>query len=540
MEVVKLQLRHWQAEKLNDAINALRQGKTLLLNAKPGLGKTVFVEVLGMQLDKKVLIFTRTHSQLDSVYKNAKLLGLKMGFLVGKSASCIYAQGDEEPDEINCSKCTLKDKIKAIEDREPSKLLEEFKEATDYCPYYSLKANLKDKDVIAMTYPYLFQKPIRNSVFCNKDDCLKLEDYLIVIDEAHNLLEADKWFARKISRKTLEKALKEIEIVEKLSKVNAGRVREYINSLINYMSKLVRDGRCHELSLMPLPNKETNDELVVITRAYLNIDEGPVKKSGLKALLKFIETEGELYNCNGSLVKVPSDINELIEDALNVKTYKILMSGTLPESLTLTNSYKIIVNEGYGRGEYYYCPNVTSELRRRISNIPLYAMLLKRIYESSSKSVLSFFPSYEMLDRVRDKLSGIPVIEENRRTKHEEVLELMKTGKYLVMLVMRAKESEGVEFRDKENLFESLVLAGLPYPNVSDDMVKKRIERLSKLTGRNKDSIIHDLTAIVIKQTIGRAFRDPNDFVKIYLCDSRYKEYFSDLGLKEKEIKLFV
>ena len=39
---------------------------------------------------------------------------------------------------------------------------------------------------------------------------------------------------------------------------------------------------------------------------------------------------------------------------------------------------------------------------------------------------------------------------------------------------------------------------------------------------------------------IGRAFRDPNDFIRIYLCDSRYKEYFSDLGLKEKEIKLFV
>ena len=39
---------------------------------------------------------------------------------------------------------------------------------------------------------------------------------------------------------------------------------------------------------------------------------------------------------------------------------------------------------------------------------------------------------------------------------------------------------------------------------------------------------------------IGRAFRDPNDFVKIYLCDLRYKEYFPDLGLKEKEIKLFV
>ena len=534
-----MQLRQWQAEKLGEAINALKHGKTLLLNAKPGLGKTVFVEVLGMQLKKKVLIFTRTHSQLDSIYKNAKLLGLKTGFLIGKSASCIYAQGDEEPDEINCSKCRLKDKIKTIEDKEPSKLIEEFKDAVDYCPYYSLRANLKDKDVIAMTYPYLFQKPIRNSVFCNKDDCLKLEDYLIVIDEAHNLLEADKWFTRKISRKMLERALKEIEIVERLNRIDAKKVKDYINLLIDYMSKLIKDGRCHELSLMPLPDRETNGELIVVTRAYLNIDEGPVKKSSLKSLLKFVEMKGDLYNCNGSLVKVPSDVNQLIEDALNVKTFKVLMSGTLPESLTLTNSYKIVVNESYGRGEYYYCPNVTSELRKRNSNIPIYSILLKRIYENSSKSVLVFFPSYEMLESVRIHLSGIPVIEENKKTRHEEVLELMKTGKYLVMLVMRAKESEGVEFREKENLFESLVLAGLPYPNVSDDMVRKRIERLSKLTGKDEDSIIHDLTAIVIKQTIGRAFRDPNDYVKIYLCDSRYREYFADLGISEKEIKLF-
>nr|WP_011225222.1 helicase C-terminal domain-containing protein [Sulfolobus islandicus]CAG38265.1 hypothetical protein [Sulfolobus islandicus] len=49
-----------------------------------------------------------------------------------------------------------------------------------------------------------------------------------------------------------------------------------------------------------------------------------------------------------------------------------------------------------------------------------------------------------------------------------------------------------------------------------------------------------ELTLIVVKQTIGRAFRDPNDYVKVYLCDSRYKEYFSDLGVSEKEIKLFV
>ena len=98
-----------------------------------------------------------------------------------------------------------------------------------------------------------------------------------------------------------------------------------------------------------------------------------------------------------------------------------------------------------------------------------------------------------------------------------------------------------MEFRDgNRNLFSDMVLAGLPYPDVTDALVRRRVAKLAEASKRTEEEVAHELTLITIKQTIGRAFRDPNDFAKIYLCDSRYKDYFSDLGISEKEVKLFV
>ena len=98
-----------------------------------------------------------------------------------------------------------------------------------------------------------------------------------------------------------------------------------------------------------------------------------------------------------------------------------------------------------------------------------------------------------------------------------------------------------MEFRDEgnRNLFNDMVLSGLPYPDVSDALIKRRIEKLSKVTKKTEEEVAKQITLITIKQTISRAFCDPNDYVKAYLCDSRYKEYFPDLCISKKEIKLF-
>nr|WP_011229427.1 helicase C-terminal domain-containing protein [Sulfolobus sp. NOB8H2]CAA09115.1 hypothetical protein [Sulfolobus sp. NOB8H2] len=535
-----LRLREWQQEKLNESLEVIKNGKTLILSANPGAGKTIFALLLARMLNKKAVFFVRTHSEFESVYKNAKMLGMSVGFLFGKSSSCVYAEGNEDPEDINCDLCPLKEKIKVIEDKEPTKILSEIKHAEDYCPYYSMKSSLKDKEVIVLTYPYLFSKHIRNSLFMKKDG-LTPSEYLAVVDEAHNILEADKWFMKRITKKTVERAMEEVDVVGSLGKTSVNDIKDYLNSLLNFMEQLVSDGKCHSLPIIPRPNPELLRKINMVTATYVNLNKGPVNKSSLRALSKFLNESGEVFNCNGSLVVIPNTYYEEMNDALNLFKYKVLMSGTMPQ-ISLPNSHRIDVNVSLGKAEYYYCSSVSSSMRNRSSSAGVYAEVLSKIYSLSSSNVLVFFPSYAMLSLVKEKIKRIPIIEEGKKITHSEMIELMKGGKYLVFLVTRAKESEGIEFRDEKNknLFDSLVLAGLPYPNVSDDIVNRRIERLARSWGVNEEEVAKQFTLITIKQTIGRAFRDPNDYVKVYLCDSRYKEYFSDLGVSEKEIKLFV
>ena len=535
-----LQLRQWQEEKLDEALNVIKNGKTLVLSANPGAGKTIFALLLAKMLNKKAVFFVRTHSEFESVYKNAKMLDMSVGFLFGKSSSCVYAEGNEDPEDINCDLCPLKEKIKVIEDKEPTKILSEIKHAEDYCPYYSMKSSLRDKEVIVLTYPYLFSKHIRNSLFMKKDS-LNPSDYLAIVDEAHNILEADKWFMRKITERTVERAMEEVDVVGSLGKVEVKEVKEYLNSLLKFMEQLVRDGKCHSLPIIPRPSPELLRKINLITATYVNLNKGPVNKSSLRALSKFLNEEGEVFNCNGSLVVIPNNYFEEMQDALSLFKYKLLMSGTIPQ-ISLPNLHRIDVNVSLGKAEYYYCSSVSSSMRNRSNSAGVYAEVLSKIYGLSSSNVLVFFPSYAVLSLVKEKVKGIPIIEEGKNVTHSEMIELMKGGRYLVFLVSRAKESEGIEFRDEKNknLFDSLVLAGLPYPNISDDIINRRIGRLARSWGVSEEEVAKQFTLITVKQTIGRAFRDPNDYVKIYLCDSRYKEYFPDLGLKEKEIKLFV
>jgi DNA excision repair protein ERCC-2 len=82
-----LQLRQWQEEKLDEALNVIKNGKTLVLSANPGAGKTIFALLLAKMLSKKAVFFVRTHSEFESVYKNAKMLDMRVGFLFGKSTS---------------------------------------------------------------------------------------------------------------------------------------------------------------------------------------------------------------------------------------------------------------------------------------------------------------------------------------------------------------------------------------------------------------------------------------------------------------------
>ncbi|BDB97469.1 helicase C-terminal domain-containing protein [Saccharolobus caldissimus] len=533
---MSIMLREWQKEYLNTAIEHLRTERTLLLQAPTGSGKTLFALKASLSVGGTIIYLTRTHNEFTSVKREADRLGLKVAFLFGKASVCPFAQGNEDPEEIDCKSCKLNGKVKDMGNLSPSQIIAEAKRASEYCPYQSLKAKIGNANIVASSYLYFFLPNLRRSILKEIED----KNIIVIVDEAHNLLFSDEWFKRRIGRKTLKNALEELDIVRKESRISTDKAKEYLSVLYDFINKLDEGSGCKQLPLSPQPSKEALDQLVKAMKTYVNLIKGPIKRSSLRSVVNFFSEEGEVYNCNGSLVVVPNKTWDKISSALRSAKYVILMSGTLPE-LGITG-YRINVNIKMGRAEWYYCNNLTSKAKVRSSEAPKYAEMLKRIYKLSESNVLAFFPNYEFKNLVKGNIRDIPVLEEDKRgVTHEEILELMRNGKYLVLLVMRAKESEGVEFRfENKNLFDSVILAGLPYPDITDSIVTNRIKRIAELTRRSEEEVAKELTLITIKQTIGRAFRDPNDFVRIYLCDSRYKEYFSDLGLTEKEIKLFV
>lgn len=527
-----MELREWQKQKLNEALNALITKKTLLLNVTTGAGKTLFALLLGKMLSKKILFLTRTHSEFEAVKREADRLGLKSTYLFGKNSICPYATDDVRSDEIECKYCNLKDKIKDdINQYTPSQILQISKTAKTYCPYYSLRSKIKESDVIAASYLYFFNPVIRKTIICNTTDCLSSRELLVVVDEAHNLISADEWFAISIHKKTVRNALKELDMVNK----NNNEVREFLSELSSFLEKIEAVSGCKELPMYPKPSSDVLKQLHDATLSYLNLLSGPIKRSSLRLIFTFYNTEGDVFNCNGSLTLVPSNVYSLIKHAFEFADTKILMSGTLPD--LGIDGYRMDVEVKLGEAEYYYCNSVDSKLKNRKANAPKYAEIIKNIYSKSSSNVIVFFPSYSFKDEVRQYLSDAPVLEESKRTTHGQLLNLMSKGKYIVTLVMRAKESEGVEFRDENNrnLFSDIILAGLPYPDVTDALMQRRITRIAEMTKKSPEEVAHEFTLITIKQTIGRALRNENDHVKIYLCDARYSEYFAELGVKRAE-----
>jgi Rad3-related DNA helicase len=529
-------LRDWQKEKLQEAVAVAEKEKVIFLKAPTGSGKTLFSLVLGKQLKKKILFLTRTHSEFEPVRREAEKLGMKVAYLFGKTSVCPHVSEKVDPEDIDCDSCKFRNKLKDMSGLTPSQIIQVSRDASDFCPYYSLWESLSGADIIASSYLYFFNPVLRKTVICDREGCLKPENLMVIVDEAHNLVSADEWFMRRITKKSVEGAIKELEKIKNRVRVRFTLVYRFLKNLEGFLNDLEITNGCKELHYYPEPSFDELVGLATAHETYRETLKGPVKKSHLGSIFRFYNTKGTVYNCGGDLTVIPSDTFKIVEGAFKHASISLLMSGTLPE--IGLKGYRINVDLKIGRPEYYYCDNIDSVFRLRPVNAPKYAKLITEIYKRAPSNVLVFFPSYEFKDEVRKHIGGVPLLEENERVTHEEVLEVMKGGKYAVLLVIGAKESEGVEFREGgKNLFQDMVLAGLPYPNVKDDVVKKRIETLSRVNGTDKERTARELTLIKVAQTIGRAFRDPNDYARIYFCDRRFKEYFPDLGLEEKDVK---
>jgi chromosome transmission fidelity protein 1 len=72
-----------------------------------------------------------------------------------------------------------------------------------------------------------------------------------------------------------------------------------------------------------------------------------------------------------------------------------------------------------------------------------------------------------------------------------------------------------------------VLVVGLPFPDITDPVLKEKMESLDKEfrrngTGINGQDYYQNLCMRTVNQSVGRAIRHSHDYAAIVLCDYRY------------------
>ncbi|BAB67389.1 helicase C-terminal domain-containing protein [Sulfurisphaera tokodaii] len=529
-----MELRDWQKQLKDKVINAVKEGFLVALNSPTGSGKTLFSLLVGLNTKGKVIFVVRTHNEYFPVYRDVKKIdpSLKFSFVIGKPSACPFAAKDVDTEDINCKYCEIKNAIEVKIDKSPFEKLKELKEngiKEGFCPYYSLLESAKEADIITITYPYFFIEKYLSLLDIN------LEEYFIVIDEAHNIDKVSEIEERTLSEFILSMAIKQSKSEE---------VRRILDRLIKELKTLTyQDEKYIKLDKVP---ELSDEELSLLVDEYEELRKEAIKSKSvsriyLGSVIRFYATysTGNFipFSFSNKIVLKTLELNQYY-NLLNDENLSILlMSGTLPpkeylekvigisRKILYINVEKEVKKKVTGSYQCKIAIDVTSKYDLRSEAMwKKYSSYLLKIYYQARNHVLAVFPSYQIMEKVMSYVNVNKILE-NEGTRIDDVIKIVKESrqKYIIAGVGRGKITEGVEITDNDrSLISDVVLVGVPYPP-EDDYMKLLSKKISeKLGGKEKEYLIMIPALITVKQAIGRSIRNINDTALVWLLDKRY------------------
>jgi chromosome transmission fidelity protein 1 len=159
------------------------------------------------------------------------------------------------------------------------------------------------------------------------------------------------------------------------------------------------------------------------------------------------------------------------------------------------------------------------------------------------KGLVVFLPSYNYESTIFIRWRATGVLKEiarkksiHREPKNSRDLEAalarysdeascIENAGAILFSVMGGKMSEGINFADDRA--RCVLVVGLPYPDITDPILKEKMESLDKectqpgrgITGQ---AYYQNLCMRTVNQSVGRAIRHANDYAAIVLADFRY------------------
>jgi DNA excision repair protein ERCC-2 len=552
---------------------SIKEGKNPVFESPTGSGKTVAVLTalipFAKEKGKKILYLCRTHEQMDRVIEelkeistNDKVKGLSLRsrrdmclneFIIEKNLSA----SDER---LACSilkkegKCNHYKNLKkrTLDFNGPVTAAEVIRasKGRGICPYEASRINLSGCDVIALSYLYVFEPEIR-AVFL-KSIGLSMGDFILVLDEAHNLPKLAVDIAgERLTEFAVSRAIKEAEdhkvqnaerFLEKLHKFiilnESEEIRLDKEPLLNYLGEDLQT--VHYL-------EDIGDEI-----RKGKIAEGKRPVSFLHSVATFVRRWMESYpeefayfssktQKRMSFLEILSlEPKTITKSPLNEAYLSVHMSGTLiplepySEVIGLGNVVAKNFPSPFPKENVavYVDPSVSTmgSLRTR----EMYGKIANKVQTYLSAipgNALVFFPSYVVLKSVLN--TGIQINKDvfvespgMKSLENNEMIKQFKKSRNAVLFgVQQGRNSEGQDFPGKQA--EGVIIVGIPYP-VKGPRMKAQIEyfkrRYRGWWGKYSlgEYYAYFLPAYrSLNQSAGRAHRQLSDKAAIIFLESR-------------------
>jgi len=558
------------SESTASYIKNMLKGGTYLLELPTGAGKTSLAIILSIisakYLQKKVLFYTRTHRQIDEIYKRTLLLtdyfngrSILVTPVLGKEILCPMAHiyGTPDPYEL-CSQlrsegsCRLFNKFMSMsflrkdlsETLDLSEMIEKVL-SIGVCPYYFINSLIPSSNIILSTYFHLFNLPQYLSI--------SPFNYVIVIDEFHNIpIFYSNYRFFHIPQNILEYLLDNISKLDisipdygiqlvyryikckdtcKLTGENVNifssvlsNIFYHLNDIIN-REKLSLDETLLDILIDIFPIIYKKIRKIIIKNGYIYFISYPIEK-----LLKNLFTSSFLNLFISATLSPNILYSRFIKRIFGIETSKFINSIRIFEDYTPP-----ILNMFFIKGFSSKYPLRNKSLFENLANIAT-KIILK--YGSS----IIFTPSKDFAHALKTELDKLVLINKLNILVLENIGDFYKSSQQNVVIILsqRSKFSEGVNiFRDIK--INNVIIVGITIPSPSVDV--ENVVRLSYgYTSKKyilKYGYIHQ-GLLYLVQSIGRIISGKKKTINIFVLEDRLRNYLNSSLLPDWFKKLII